>query len=96
MSLNVVFFSWSTYLIHSTKFKIGNKSTSRADFYLFTRLTLIMGLKWLTGLIAYGYFLLSYEVLQEIFHLRATSLFSTVTGMKCYVARYTSKREMHF
>jgi hypothetical protein len=56
----------------------------------------IMGLTWLTGLIAYGHFLLSYKVLQEIFHLRATSLFSTVTGMTCNVARYTSKREMHF
>jgi len=58
MSLNVVFFSWSTYLIYSTKFKIGNKSTSLTDFCLFTRLSLIMGLTWLTGLIAYGYFLL--------------------------------------
>lgn len=52
MSLNVVFFSWSTYLIYSTKSKIKNKSTSRTDFCLFVRLALIMGLTWITGLIA--------------------------------------------
>jgi hypothetical protein len=54
MSLNVVLFSWSTYLIYSTKFKIGNKSTSPTDFCLFARWSLIMKFMWLTGLIAYG------------------------------------------
>ena len=52
MSLNAAFFSWSTYLIYSMKFKIKNESTSRTDFCLFARLALIMGLIWITGLIA--------------------------------------------
>jgi hypothetical protein len=48
MSLNVVFSSWSSYLIYSTKFKIKIKSTSRSEFCLFAKLALIMGLTWLT------------------------------------------------
>jgi mannose/fructose/N-acetylgalactosamine-specific phosphotransferase system component IID len=88
MSLNVVLFSWSAYLIYSTKFKIGNKSNLRTDFCLFTKMALIMGLTWLTGLIAgvvklTGTVCFSYDVLQQLFHLRAASLFSTVIGMTC-------------
>jgi 7 transmembrane receptor (Secretin family). len=100
MSLNVVLFSWSAYLIYSTKGRIENKSTSRTDFCLFVRLALIMGLTWLTGLIATvvkltGTVCPSY-VLHEPFHLRASSLFSTVIGITCNVPCYTSKCEMQF
>jgi hypothetical protein len=52
MALNVVFFSWSAFLVYSTKSKIENKSTARTDFLLFLRLALIMGLTWITGIIA--------------------------------------------
>jgi hypothetical protein len=52
MTLNVVFFSWSAFLVYSTKSKMVNKSTARTDFLLFLRLALIMGLTWITGIIA--------------------------------------------
>jgi hypothetical protein len=52
MVLNVVFFSWSAFLIYLTKSKIENKSTARTDFLLFLRLALIMGLTWITAIIA--------------------------------------------
>jgi hypothetical protein len=52
MALNVVFFSWSAFLIYSTKSKIEKKSTARTEFLLFLRLALIMGLTWITGIIA--------------------------------------------
>jgi hypothetical protein len=52
MTLNVVFFSWSAFLVYSTKSKMVNKSTARTDFILFLRLALIMGLTWITGIIA--------------------------------------------
>jgi hypothetical protein len=52
MLLNVVFFSWSAYLIYSTRSKIEEQSTSHTDFFLFVRLALLMGLTWLTGLLA--------------------------------------------
>jgi hypothetical protein len=52
MTVNVVFFSWSTFLVYSTKSKMVNKSTARTDFLLYLRLAIIMGLTWITGIIA--------------------------------------------
>jgi hypothetical protein len=52
MTLNVVFFCWSAFLVYSTKSKMVNKSTARTDFLLFLRLALITGLTWITGIIA--------------------------------------------
>lgn len=52
MVLNIVFFSWSAYLIHSTTSMLQNMSRTRKDFRLYVRLALIMGLTWVTGLIA--------------------------------------------
>ncbi|XP_069695616.1 uncharacterized protein [Periplaneta americana] len=52
MCLNVAFFSWTSYLIHSTKSKMDKTSTARIDFRLFLRLAIIMGLTWITGIIA--------------------------------------------
>jgi hypothetical protein len=100
MAVNVVLFSWSAYLIYSTKFKIENKSTSRADFRLFLKLALIMGLTWLTGLIAgvvnlTGIVYTSYGILQNLFHLKAVVLFYAVIEMACNVQRYITKCEIH-
>ncbi|XP_069683896.1 uncharacterized protein [Periplaneta americana] len=52
MSLNVAAFSWSAHLVFSTKTKLQATSTARTDFRLYVRLALIMGLTWITGLVA--------------------------------------------
>jgi hypothetical protein len=52
MVLNGVFYSWSAYLIYLTKSKTENTSTARTEFLLFLRLALIMGLTWVTGIVA--------------------------------------------
>jgi hypothetical protein len=52
MTLNVVFFSWSAYLVYSTKSKMENRSTAKTHLCLFVRLAVIMGLTWTTGVIA--------------------------------------------
>jgi hypothetical protein len=51
MFLNVVFFTRCVFLVYSTKYKIENKSTALKDLILYTRLALIMGLNWITGII---------------------------------------------
>jgi hypothetical protein len=52
MVLNVVFFSWSAYLIYRTNPAIEYNSTARTEFLLYLRLALIMGLTWITAIIA--------------------------------------------
>jgi hypothetical protein len=52
MVLNAMFFSWSAYLIRTTTSMLQNMSRTRKDFRLYVRLALIMGLTWVTGLIA--------------------------------------------
>jgi hypothetical protein len=52
MTLNAVLFSWSACLVYSTKSKMENRSTARTHLCLFVRLAVIMGLTWITGLIA--------------------------------------------
>jgi hypothetical protein len=52
MLLNVVFFSCSAYLVYSTKSKMENRSTARTHLCLFARLAVVMGLTWITGLVA--------------------------------------------
>jgi energy-coupling factor transporter transmembrane protein EcfT len=54
MALNTVFFVWSAYLIYSTTSETENTSNTHTDFRLYIRLAFIMGLTWVTGLIA-GY-----------------------------------------
>jgi hypothetical protein len=100
MALNIVFFSWSAYLIYSTKFQI-DQSTSRTDFCLFVRLAVIMGLTWLTGLIAgvvklTGIVCPSYGVLQKPFHFTALIFLYTVIAITHNVQHYISKCEIHF
>jgi hypothetical protein len=52
MTLNVLFFSWSAYLVYSTKSKMENRSTARTQLCLFVRLAVVMGLTWISGLVA--------------------------------------------
>lgn len=52
MVLNAAFFSWSAYLICTTTSMLQNMSRTHKDFRLYVRLALIMGLTWVTGLIA--------------------------------------------
>jgi cellobiose-specific phosphotransferase system component IIC len=52
MTLNVVFFSWSAYLVYSTKSKMENRSNARTDLCLFVRLAVMMGITWTTGIVA--------------------------------------------
>jgi hypothetical protein len=52
MVLNIIFFSWSAYLVYSTKSKMENRSTARTHLCLFVRLAVVMGLTWTTGLVA--------------------------------------------
>jgi hypothetical protein len=52
MVLNAAFFLWSAYLICSTKCKLQSTSRTHQDFRLYARLALIMGLTWVSGLIA--------------------------------------------
>jgi hypothetical protein len=52
MALNAVFFCWSACLIHTTTSVLLNTSRARKEFRLYVRLALIMGLTWVTGLIA--------------------------------------------
>ncbi|XP_033609011.1 uncharacterized protein LOC111868622 isoform X2 [Cryptotermes secundus] len=52
MTLNVAFFTWTAYLIYSTKSRMENRSTARTQLCLFVRLSVIMGLTWITGLVA--------------------------------------------
>jgi hypothetical protein len=52
MTLNVAFFSWSAYLVYSTKSKMEDRSTERTQLCLFVRLAVVMGLTWITGLVA--------------------------------------------
>lgn len=52
MVLNAVFFLWSAYLIYTTTSKLQSTSRTHKDFRLYVRLALIMGLTWVSGLIA--------------------------------------------
>jgi hypothetical protein len=52
MTSNVVLFSWSACLVYSTKSKMENRSTAKTHLCLFVRLAVIMGLTWITGLMA--------------------------------------------
>ena len=52
MLLNVLFFCWSAYIIFSTTLNMRSSSNSQQDFWLYARLALIMGLTWITGLVA--------------------------------------------
>jgi hypothetical protein len=79
MALNIVFFSWSACLIYSTKFQIENRSIPRKYFCLFVRLAVVMGITWVTGLIAAvvdltGIVCPSNCFLQNLFHLKAPIL----------------------
>jgi hypothetical protein len=52
MVLNAIFFSWSAYLICTATSKLLNTPKTHGDFRLYVRLAIIMGLTWVTGLIA--------------------------------------------
>ncbi|PSN47109.1 hypothetical protein C0J52_16006 [Blattella germanica] len=53
MSLNVVFYSLSTYMICATSVSPSNKSSDeKKNYKLFARLAVLMGLTWITGFIA--------------------------------------------
>ncbi|PSN42081.1 hypothetical protein C0J52_13013 [Blattella germanica] len=52
MVFNLWFFSWTAWLIHSTRNETAKKSTSTTDFRMFLKLAIVMGLTWITGLIA--------------------------------------------
>ena len=53
MLLNVCFFSWTSWLIHTTRAKTSTaSSTTRRDFVSFLKLAVIMGLTWITGVVA--------------------------------------------
>jgi hypothetical protein len=98
MVLNIVSFSWSACLIYSTKFQIENRSIPRKDFCLFLRLAVIMGLTWVTGLIAAvvdrpGTVCRSNCDLQNLFHLKAAILLYIVNVRSGNVQHYISKCE---
>jgi uncharacterized BrkB/YihY/UPF0761 family membrane protein len=52
MTLNVAFFSWSAYLVYSTKSEMENRSTARTQLCLFVRLFVIMGITWAGDMVA--------------------------------------------
>ncbi|PSN44235.1 hypothetical protein C0J52_04822 [Blattella germanica] len=49
MLFNIVFFSWTAWLIYSSRLE--NRSSIYTEFMLFVRLSLIMGLTWIVGLL---------------------------------------------
>ena len=53
MLLNVYFFSWTSWLIHTTRAQASTASSAtRRDFVSFLKLAIIMGLTWITGVVA--------------------------------------------
>ena len=52
MVCNMYFYTWTAWLIHTTRSEKLDKSRVRTDFRLFARLAVIMGLTWITGVIA--------------------------------------------
>jgi hypothetical protein len=52
MALNVVFFTWCAFLIYWTNCTNRHNEIANTEFLLYLRMALIMGLTWITGIIA--------------------------------------------
>jgi hypothetical protein len=52
MTLNIAFFSWSAYLVYSSKSEMENRSTEKTQLCPFVRLFVIMGIIWAVDMVA--------------------------------------------
>ncbi|PSN47904.1 hypothetical protein C0J52_03376 [Blattella germanica] len=84
MILNIVFFCWSAYTIYTTTSHMRNSSNTQQDFRLYVRLALIMGLTWITGIIA------SYADIEAIWYLFV--LLNTLQGLFIFLAFSCNKK----